>query len=659
MKTLTLILLPSLLSASCIFSHWPFDIDLLDLGPGARHATLVLSNEGSGSLLSTEDTAPFGSAAFRFGDGRDYLSFPAITFSASDAYTLAFWARKSPGDTGRAAQWDFVLGDRDSDFNFVALPDTNGSGVLRWRGASSDSIHTADFPVPVDHDWHHYALVVQTGSLRLYVDGELSGTVANRQTGFTFNTIGEGFPARIKTDFHGWIDEFYVFNCALDATDVKAIFSNNRLDPTSLPEGIHFSFDGDFLDSSTIANHLAPIGTVALSNDPLGTVAGTAAVQLDNSANSRLSLATPLSFTPSDPWTVTWWARRSQLGASRGMVLGRAGTLGDFIWLNDSQRGLRFRNSPATSFDFYAPKDSGLHAYALVADGIGNLDLYIDGNLSESMTGDTSFYIETVGEGFPTSSANYNFQGWIDELRIFSQSLSASRIRNLYETESPFMPPPSPQSLLVYLLGGQSNAVGHGSASQLPPQLFYPQEDIDFFYHFKDGPFVHATVRPGVSRNGSFGPEISFARRLSEIHGPDPKTRIAIIKYAHGGTNLHTQWRGDGTASNSNDGPEYLAFQETVSRGLASLREKYPIAEISIAGMAWMQGESDRDPRFNPDYEDNLNRFIADIRATIDPIFLLSSVDSRIARLPSPCPNSSPSNPLRTVLPPATPAQQF
>jgi len=167
-------------------------------------------------------------------------------------------------------------------------------------------------------------------------------------------------------------------------------------------------------------------------------------------------------------WTVSWWARQDQLGASKGMVVGGSGTIGDFIWLNDSQRGLRFRNSAAVSSDFYAPKDSGLHHYALVAGGAGNLSLFIDGQFSEALAGTTTFTIDSIGEAFPTSSSNFNFLGWLDEIRIFDIALDPTRIAALVDLEAPEQSRETPDTVLVFLLGGQSNAVGHGSASALP-----------------------------------------------------------------------------------------------------------------------------------------------------------------------------------------------
>ncbi len=385
----------------------------------------------------------------------------------------------------------------------------------------------------------------------------------------------------------------------------------------SLPQGHYFGFERNWRDAGTPRNDLIPFGTPIISEDPLGVVTGMRAAFLDGSARTSLQFQFPIVFRSDEAWALAWWARRASLGTSSGMIIGTADSPGDFVWLNDSQRGLRFRNSEGRIYDFYAPKDSGMRHYALVADGQGALTLYLDGKESEVLAADTAFQITALGNGFPTTNSNFNFHGWLDDVRIFRDSLTPEMVKLLYEMKDErVVEGPDPERLLVFLIGGQSNAVGHGPASDLSREAFFPQEDVDFFYHLPDGPFEHVTVRPGGMRNGSFGPEISMARRLADLFEDGGRTRVSIIKYARGGTNLHTQWAADGSPSDVFDGPEYRVFQETVRRGLVALQEKYPEAELEIAGMAWMQGEADRDPRYNPFYQANLERFILDLRKT-------------------------------------------
>jgi hypothetical protein len=193
------------------------------------------------------------------------------------------------------------------------------------------------------------------------------------------------------------------------------------------------------------------------------------------------------------------------------------------------------------------------------------------------------------------------------------------------------LPPPVLRNLRVFLIGGQSNADGRAATSGLPASpvnLQLPQDDVDLFYKVEGKSPTLTTLRPGLSETNGFGPEVTFGRRLSDALADGVTTRIALIKYANGGTNLHTHWKGGGNATTTGDGSEYLVFQQTVSGGLAALTAAYPSTTITLEGMLWVQGESDINQAAN--YQANLNTFIADIRATYgtDLWFVISRLSS-------------------------------
>jgi hypothetical protein len=112
-------------------------------------------------------------------------------------------------------------------------------------------------------------------------------------------------------------------------------------------------------------------------------------------------------------------------------------------------------------------------------------------------------------------------------------------------------------------------------------------------------------LAPGLGATaGHFGPELAFGRRIRRAW---PNRPIAIIKVAEGGTNLHTDWKAD-------SGRLYRLFLNTVRDRLAGLKDKW---RPTVAGMAWMQGESDSTPAHADAYEQNLRDFIQSVRADL------------------------------------------
>ncbi len=173
----------------------------------------------------------------------------------------------------------------------------------------------------------------------------------------------------------------------------------------------------------------------------------------------------------------------------------------------------------------------------------------------------------------------------------------------------------APPTIYVYLLGGQSNAVGYGSNKSAlptsPVNLQQPQNDVLYLAN-TSGLTTLTTLRPASTE---FGPEITFGRSMADYMAPSGII-VAIIKHAENGTNLYSQWAAGGTSGTSGDGTSYVNFQTTVSNGLLALHTAYPSANIAVKGMYWMQGESDASAVVASQYESNLTNFISDIRLT-------------------------------------------
>jgi hypothetical protein len=195
----------------------------------------------------------------------------------------------------------------------------------------------------------------------------------------------------------------------------------------------------------------------------------------------------------------------------------------------------------------------------------------------------------------------------------------------------------------VLLFGGQSNALGWGYQQYLLDTgnpLAAPQEDIDFLYqkpYGSAGMLPENKLMPLQSGNSNsnvkkipnhypaltqvpvsrFGPELNFARRVRDLIS-EPDCRLGVMKFASGGSSLYdmADWRPDGTADRSADGHLYRIFQHTAWRCIGAMKNKYPTHEVEVLGMAWVQGESDALEGKGAEYEENLTRLVADVRAT-------------------------------------------
>ncbi|MBN1394552.1 MAG: hypothetical protein JW959_05985 [Pirellulales bacterium] len=165
----------------------------------------------------------------------------------------------------------------------------------------------------------------------------------------------------------------------------------------------------------------------------------------------------------------------------------------------------------------------------------------------------------------------------------------------------------------VFLLGGQSNMAGVGgypggmiNGETIPPEPAMPapynvaQPDVQFWYNN-----AWTDLRPGFGyQSTEFGPEVTFGYRLNELF---PDDDIYLVKYAVSGANLAVDWNpGGGTC--------YNTFKSTVNAALQNLSNngRDPV----VAGMIWMQGESDaHNSTYAPLYGTNLASLINTVRS--------------------------------------------
>lgn len=165
------------------------------------------------------------------------------------------------------------------------------------------------------------------------------------------------------------------------------------------------------------------------------------------------------------------------------------------------------------------------------------------------------------------------------------------------------------EPLTVFVCAGQSNMVGmRADAKELPAELAGKQASLFF-----DGA-AWVPLQAGVTEKKGFGPEIAFAHAMGKALGKP----IGIIKHSKGGTNLAKQWHPEQKAD------LYAGLTALVAKARAT-------RPLTIAGMLWMQGETDsKDEAMAKAYAANLTALIAAARrdfANPDMVFVCGRVN--------------------------------
>ena len=193
--------------------------------------------------------------------------------------------------------------------------------------------------------------------------------------------------------------------------------------------------------------------------------------------------------------------------------------------------------------------------------------------------------------------------------------------------------------LKVFILAGQSNAIGHGliSGVNTPGTRAYTLDndsagDYDFLkdgnggYVAQDDAWIYfenedrimtGDLEPGYGKiDDKMGLEVTFGERMQAY----TNQQILIIKTAWGGRNLARDFRPP--SSGGQTGMYYNETLRIIDDVLSDIDSHFPeydqSAGYEIAGLVWHQGWSDhRNSGFTAEYTENLANLIKDLRSDI------------------------------------------
>ena len=211
---------------------WTFDADT---------ATTASDITGNGNTLSftnvTATTAGRSGAAIQL-KGNGYAQAGGAVLNTAGSFTVSAWVNFSSLAACGAQTLLSQDGNNDSGFYLGILPNCTGSSFrFSMQGADSDS--AATYAVVYNATiatgtWYHLVGVrnASAGTMSLYVNGVLQGTVANTTSWSAAGPLAVGrakFSAGLRDYVTGSIDSVAVFGSALTAAQVTALYLQPQL----------------------------------------------------------------------------------------------------------------------------------------------------------------------------------------------------------------------------------------------------------------------------------------------------------------------------------------------------------------------------------------------------------------------------------------------
>lgn len=446
---------------SGLVGYWTFD------GVDTSSTTATdRGSEGNNGTLTGGPTVIPGKLgqSLSFDGSNDRVSMANDTsYNASNITTAAWIKTSTTGVYQSILQYDTFGVARTFQFR---LETSNVAKLILFVG-SGNVVEVASTTILTDGQWHFVLATYDGANMKMYVDGRLESTVAETRTldsgGASLNMhIGayEGTPAAYSTFFTGSIDDVRYYSRALSATEIQSLYALGASDPVnssaSQPQGTgrldsglagYWAMDDgsgtNANDNSTNNND----GT--LTNGPTWTTGQIgSAVDFDGTDDvittsrvipTRGSISvwvnTDSSLSPSDHYTVV-----DNTDVSGNLFFLELNTFDTYNAWEFSYRGA-FGNT----IDLQAPaytSDSQIQGWRLLTgtwDSATGGSLYVDGVLvaSTATTTGTMSSSMTLSMGDDDGGTRGEWNGRMDEVRLYDRVLSADEVANLYRLTTP------------------------------------------------------------------------------------------------------------------------------------------------------------------------------------------------------------------------------
>ncbi|MFC4995565.1 LamG-like jellyroll fold domain-containing protein [Rubritalea tangerina] len=361
--------------------------------------------------------------------GQDsYLSTPLTpSYTTPNTFTLSLWFQSLAQQNDQSA----LLANHPSPDAPGSFQIDAGSNTLTYNGTEIRSF--ASFP---NHTWQHLAISCDGSNTMLYHNGQLVETLSGTADTASFDSLIVGANRSRNRFFNGLIDEVRLYQTALEAAKIKAIYSNETTTPGL---HIHWKFNDhsttSAIDSSGNEHHATPV------NSPQWSASGVDGGSMLFDGNSGFTAEKSSALLGNTDFTYSLWVKIDPTQNTTAALLhqrdkGNSGIKGEIVLNHDKDGYLHF-------FIYNAGYQANLKSSVSIKDGhwhhiiaqreANTLTLFIDGKENASASGPIKqLNALTLAVGHDYRDSRFFFKGAMDDMRIYSRTLTPTERRLLY-----------------------------------------------------------------------------------------------------------------------------------------------------------------------------------------------------------------------------------
>lgn len=417
-------------TAADLVAAYPFAGDAAD--------TTQFGNDGVvGGATLTTDRFGYASNAYRF-DGNDSIYVANSTQLNSDFTTIGFWVKVNALPAQGEA---YLLSNGGWQQRWkISLPN-HGKPVFTTNATSGISDMDSNSPLPVGQ-WKYVVFVHDGTTDKIYIDGALANQKnvagALNDTGFPLS-IGNN-PIDGGNYFNGDLDDLQIYNKALTAAEITALYNAQKTAPVYANELVaDYQFNGNANDATPFNNH-AQVSGAQLAKDRFNRSNNSYSF---DGANDKITAPNSPQLN-SDYATVSFWVNVNALpGTGEAFLMSFGGwqerwkislpSHGKPVWTTNNTSGI----SDMDSGDGKVLVPGQWKHLVFVHNGTQD-KIYFDGAkvAEKNVAGTLNKTTRPLGIGFnPIDTANY-FNGSLDEVQIYNRALTDAEIAALYAQQA-------------------------------------------------------------------------------------------------------------------------------------------------------------------------------------------------------------------------------
>jgi hypothetical protein len=219
--------LPEYLPVEGLVGWWPFNGNANDESGNANHGFVF------GPQLSLDRLGDVGTS-YEFDGEDDFISFGDLSYVEAGEfgeYSISLWVNPLRFNSSLDGDQFFLLGDEINQNNGVIYQVHSSHGFGSYTSGSVD-YHGYCSCFPSLNDWINYTVVQGDSGQVLYINGISWGlltTIPNNEVPDTFR-LGSfvGCDGPCRRPFHGRLDDIGIWNRALTAEEVMALYLGNQ-----------------------------------------------------------------------------------------------------------------------------------------------------------------------------------------------------------------------------------------------------------------------------------------------------------------------------------------------------------------------------------------------------------------------------------------------